>query len=134
MGVRIDRRTVLVAGAVAFAFGLIANISFALIDNIVGFGNDSAWVFAFALFAWTGSALAGVIAGRARPDAPVTHAAVAALGAHFLNAVINVVARAVRDGDDIDRLVVTLLLLASIPTAIAALSAYLTARRVHRVR
>jgi hypothetical protein len=129
---RIDLRTVLVAGAVAFAFGLAANIAWALADNIVEFGPDTNWVFAFAPIAWIGSGIAGLIAARARPDQPLTHAALAALGGHALNALVNVVAEAIWGNDDISQLIIILTLLASVPTAIAVLTAYVTARRVHR--
>jgi hypothetical protein len=129
---RIDWRTVLVAGAVAFALGLLANVAWAVTDNIVEFGPDTNWVFAFAPIAWLGSGIAGVIAGRAQPDQPLTHAALAALGAHFLNAIINVVAEAIWGNDDISQLIVILTLLASVPVAIAVLTAYITARWVHR--
>jgi hypothetical protein len=127
----VDRRTVLVAGAVAFAFGLLANVSWAVADKIVEFGPDTNWVFAFAPIAWIGSGIAGVIAGRAQPHQPLTHAALAALAGHVLNAVINVVAEAVWGDDDISQLIVILTLLATIPMATAVLAAYVTAR-VHR--
>lgn len=132
MGVRIDTRTVLRAGAVAFSVGLLANLAFELADNVFGFGPDSNWVFAFALISFTGSAIGGVIAGRSRPTTPLTHGALAALAAHGANAVIIVVVRAVGSGDELGRLVVTLILLAPLPVAISAFSAYLASRSAPR--
>ena len=132
IGVRIDRRTVLVAGAVAFAFGLAANLAFALVDAIFDLSDTSNWVFAFALLAWTGSAWAGAIAGRRQRSAPLTHGALAALAGHTLNAVINVAVEAPRHTVDLGKLVVTLVLLAPIPTAIGGLAAYFTASRAAR--
>jgi hypothetical protein len=131
MGVHVDRRTVLVAGAVALGVSLVSLVAYAIVDAIVEFGVDSNWPFAFYAVILVGMALGGRVAGRIRPDAPLAHASLAALGAMGVIAVISVVIDVVLENGIVDNLVK---LVAQIPVlvAAAAVSAYVVARRSHR--
>jgi hypothetical protein len=127
MGVRIDTRTVLRAGAVALGVSLASLVAYAIVDAIVSFGTDSNWPFAFYALILLGMALGGRLAGRARPDAPLAHGSLAALGAMAVIAVINVVIDVALGNDIVDNVIK---LVAQIPVlvAISAFSAYLASR------
>jgi hypothetical protein len=127
MGVRIDTRTVLAAGAVALGVSLASLVAYAVVDAIVSFGTDSNWPFAFYAVILLGMALGGRLAGRARPDAPLAHGSLAALGAMAVIAVISVVIDVALGNDIVDNVIK---LVAQIPVlvAISAFSAYLASR------
>ena len=127
MGVRIDTRTVLAAGAVALGVSLASLVAYAVVDAIVSFGTDSNWPFAFYVVILVGMALGGRLAGRARPDAPLAHGSLAALGAMAVIAVISVVIDLALGNDIVDNVIK---LVAQIPVlvAISAFSAYLASR------
>ena len=127
MGVRIDARTVLAAGAVALGVSLASLVAYAVVDAIVSFGTDSNWPFAFYAVILLGMALGGRLAGRARPDAPLAHGSLAALGAMAVIAVISVVIDVALGNDIVDNVIK---LVAQIPVlaAISAFSAYLASR------
>ena len=127
MGVRIDSRTVLGAGAVALGVSLASLVAYAIVDAIVSFGTDSNWPFAFYVVILLGMALGGRLAGRARPDAPLAHGSLAALGAMAVIAVISVVIDVVLGNDIVDNVIK---LVAQIPVlvAVAAFSAYIASR------
>jgi hypothetical protein len=129
--VHIDTRTVLVAGLVILAFGVVANLAFEVADNAADFGDDSNWPFAFYAVFLVGLVLGGRAAGRARPDAPLAHGALAALAGLSVIAIISVLIAVGFGNGIVDNLVK---LLAQIPAlvAVAALTAYLVARRAHR--
>ena len=127
MGVRIDTRTVLAASAVALGVSLASLVAYAVVDAIVSFGTDSNWPFAFYAVILLGMALGGRLAGRARPDAPLAHGSLAALGAMAVIAVISVVIDVALGNDIVDNVIK---LVAQIPVlvAISAFSAYLASR------
>jgi hypothetical protein len=127
MGVRIDTRTVLAAGAVALGVSLASLVAYAVVDAIVSFGTDSNWPFAFYAVILLGMALGGRLAGRARPDAPLAHGSLAALGTMAVIAVISVVIDLALGNDIVDNVIK---LVAQIPVlvAISAFSAYLASR------
>ena len=127
MGVRIDTRTVLAAGAVALGVSLVSLVAYAVADAIVSFGTDSNWPFAFYAVILLGMALGGRLAGRARPDAPLAHGSLAALGAMAVIAVFSVVIDVALGNDIVDNVIK---LVAQIPVlvAISAFSAYLASR------
>ena len=131
MGVRIDTRTVLAAGAVALGVSLASLVAYAVVDAIVSFGTDSNWPFAFYAVILLGMALGGRLAGRARPDAPLAHGSLAALGAMAVIAVISVVIDVALGNDIVDNVIK---LVAQIPVlvAISAFSAYLASRSAPR--
>jgi hypothetical protein len=131
MGVRIDRRTVLVAGGAALGVSLASMVAYAVVDAIVSFNTDSNWPFAFYVVILLGMALGGWLAGLARPDAPLAHGSLAALGAMGAIAVISVVIDVALGNDIVDNLL-KLLAQIPIPVAVSAFSAYVAARRVTR--
>jgi hypothetical protein len=131
MGVRIDRRTVLVAGGAALGVSLASMVAYAVVDAIVSFNADSNWPFAFYVLILLGMALGGWLAGRARPDAPLAHGSLAALGAMGAIALISVVIDVALGNDIVDNLL-KLLAQIPIPVAASAFSAYVAARRVTR--
>ena len=127
MGVRIDSRTVLTAGAVALGVSLVSLVAYAVADAIVSFGTDSNWPFAFYVVILLGMALGGRLAGRARPDAPLAHGALAALGAMAVIAVISVVIDVALGNDIVDN-VIKLVAQIPVPVAVSAFSAYIASR------
>jgi hypothetical protein len=129
MGVRIDRRTVLVAGGAALGVSLASMVAYAVVDAIVSFNTDSNWPFAFYVLILLGMALGGWLAGRARPEAPLAHGSLAALLAMGAIAVISVVIDVALGNDIVDNLL-KLLAQIPIPVAVSAFSAYVAARRV----
>jgi hypothetical protein len=131
MGVRIDRHTVLVAGAIALGVSLASLVAYAVVDAIVSFDTDSNWPFAFYAVILLGMALGGRLAGRARPDAPLAHGSLAALGAMGVIAVISVVIDVVLGNDIVDNLV-KLVAQIPVPVAVSAFSAYVSARYATR--
>ena len=131
MGVRIDRRTVLVAGGAALGVSLASMVAYAVVDAIVSFNTDSNWPFAFYVLILLGMALGGWLAGRARPEAPLAHGSLAALLAMGAIAVISVVIDVALGNDIVDNLL-KLLAQIPIPVAVSAFSAYVAARRVTR--
>jgi hypothetical protein len=68
-------------------------LAVALIDNTIGLGDDSNWIFPFYAALVAGEVLGGWTAARRRPDAPALHGAAAALAAY---AVLAAVGSAVR--------------------------------------
>ena len=120
MGVRVDSRTVLVSGAVALGVSLASLVAYAIVNAIVSFDRDSNWPFAFYVVILLGMALGGRLAGRARPDAPLAHGSLAALGAM---GVIDVALR-----NDIVDNVVKLVAQIPVPVAVSAFSAYMASR------
>ena len=131
VGVRIDRRTVVVAGAVALGVSLLSLVAFAIVDAIVSFDADSNWPFAFYAVILLGMALGGRLAGRARPDAPLAHGSLAALGAMGVIAVISLVIDVALGNEIVDNLV-KLIAQIPVPVAVSALSAYVAARYATR--
>ena len=131
LGVHVDRQTVLVAGAVALGVSLVSLVAYAIVDAIVDFSDDSNWPLAFYVLILAGMALGGRVAGRARPDAPLAHGSLAALSALGVVIFISVVIDVVMGNGIVDNLVK---LVAQIPmlVAVAALTAFLVARRAHR--
>jgi hypothetical protein len=131
MGVRLDRHVLLVAGAVVFAFALVSQIAFELADNAVDFDADSNWPFAFYALFLIGVVAGGWLAGRARPEAPLAHGSLAALGALIAIALGTVVVDVVLGHGILSNLVK---LLAQFPfiVGVAALTSYLVARRAVR--
>jgi hypothetical protein len=122
MGLRIDRRTVLVAGGVALGVSLASMSAYAVVDAIVSFGADSNWPFAFYFV---------ILVGIARPDAPLAHGSLAALGVMGVIAVISVVIDVVLGNDIVDNLL-KLVAQVPIPVAVSALSAYIAAQYATR--
>jgi hypothetical protein len=131
MGVRIDSRTVLTAGAVALGVSLASLVAYAVVDAIVSFGTDSNWPFAFYVVILLGMALGGGIAGRARPDAPLAHGSLAALGTMGVIAVISVLIDVALGNDIVDN-VIKLVAQIPVPVAVAAFSAYIASRSAPR--
>jgi hypothetical protein len=131
MGVRIDRRVLLAAAGVVFSVAIVAQLAFAVADNVVDFGPDSNWPFVFYALFLGGVVAGGWVAGRARPEAPLAHASLAALGALIGIAIVTVVVDAALGHGILNNLVK---LVAQFPAIIglAALTAYLVARRTLR--
>ena len=127
MGVRIDTRTVLAAGAVALGVSLASLVAYAVVDAIVSFGTDSNWPFAFYAVILLGMALGGRLAGRARPDAPLAHGSLAALGTMGVIAVISVLIDVALGNDIVDN-VIKLVAQIPVPVAVSAFSAYVASR------
>jgi hypothetical protein len=131
MGVRLDRHVLIVAGAVVFAFALVSQVAFEVADNAIDFGTDSNWPFAFYALFLVGVVAGGWLAGRARPEAPLAHGSLAALGALIAIAVVTVVIDAALGHGILNNLVK---LVAQFPAivGVAALTAYFVARRAIR--
>ena len=126
---RLDWRTVGNAAGVAVAVTLPPTVAVRLLRGDTGDGEESPlWVVAvLALFA--GFVIAGHVAGRRQPDAPLLHAAAAGSTAFAVLAAIAVVRRLLA-GDGISApLVITLGLLLQITVSLAVLGAYLGLRR-----
>ncbi len=71
-------RAVLLGASVALAVGLPASVLAGLTDGSNSADDNSSWVFVFLACTLIGMALGGAAAARRRPDAPLTHGAIAA--------------------------------------------------------
>jgi predicted permease len=129
---RLDGRTVATAAGLAIAVTVPPTWLVRLLKGDDLDGQESAlWVVpVLALF--VGFALAGHLAARRRPDAPLTHSAAAALAAFGLLSGVTVVRRVVRGDGLSGPLLITLLLLFQITVSLAVLGGYVATRREAR--
>ena len=74
-------RAVLLGASVALAIGLPASVLAGLTDGSNSADDNSSWVFLFLAVTLVGMAIGGATAARRRPDAPMTHGAIAAFAA-----------------------------------------------------
>jgi hypothetical protein len=129
---RLDWRTVGTAALLAIAVTVPPTALVRLLkgDDLEG-QESSLWVVpVLALFA--GFALAGHLAARRRPEAPLVHGAGAAVAAFAVLATTTVVRRML-DGDGLSApLLITLVLLFQITVSLAVLGGYVATRRPRR--
>jgi len=71
-------RAVLLGASVALAVGLPASVLAGLTDGSNSPDDNSSWVFVFLAVTLVGMAAGGAAAARRRPDAALTHGAIAA--------------------------------------------------------
>jgi putative membrane protein (TIGR04086 family) len=93
--VNVDRRAV-AAGAIT---ALVLAIPAGVISAIVVDDNSSNGVFAFYVVIIMGMLAGGFVAGSKRPDAPLTHGALAAAVAYLVSQAITLVVKAARGSD-----------------------------------
>lgn len=97
----IDWRAVGIGAIVALAVAAPAALVAQALYSADAISDGSNWVFVFTAVILCGCALGGFVAGRKRPDAPLSHGALAALAAFVIVQGIGVAVRLV-DGDTID--------------------------------
>jgi putative membrane protein (TIGR04086 family) len=95
VAVNIDWRAVRAGAIAALVFAIPAGvISAIVVDN-----DSSNGVFAFYVVIIVGMLAGGFVAGSKRPDAPLTHGAVAAAVAYVVSQVVTLAAKAARGSD-----------------------------------
>jgi putative membrane protein (TIGR04086 family) len=96
----VDRGAV-VAGALAgLALAVPAIVTFQVIEATADLDEDSNLVFPFFLVVVAGWVVAGAVAGRRRPDTPLTHGALAAAAGYGVVLVVGLVLALAR-GDEL---------------------------------
>lgn len=93
----VDWRVVLRGACYGLAVIIPVTVLRAVLDAEVHDFDDSGWIYPLFVLILVAYGLAGWIAGRARPDAPLSHGALAGLGAFALWIPIRVVIWAVRE-------------------------------------
>lgn len=71
-------RPILLGASIALAVGLPASVLSGLLDGSGTADDDSSVVFVFLVITLIGMGVGGAVAGRRRPDAPLSHGAIAA--------------------------------------------------------
>ena len=96
---QVDGRAVRVGAAVALVVGVVAVLAYQLVDAVAHFTEESNWVFAFFAVVAAGWVAGGGVAARRRPDAPLTHGALAAIAGYAgLALVVTVISAATGGG------------------------------------
>lgn len=93
----IDWRVVVRGACYGLAVIIPVTVLRAVLDSEVHEFDDSGWIYPLFVLILVAYGFAGWVAGRARPDAPLTHGALAGLGAFVLWIPIRVVIWAVRE-------------------------------------
>lgn len=90
---RMDWRAVATGAALALAVVVVTMVLVEVVDAAVGIPTGSNWVFLFYLLALAGLAAGGRFAAQRRPDAPLAHGLLAALGAYAVLAAFGLALR-----------------------------------------
>jgi hypothetical protein len=93
----IDWRVVLRSACYGLAVIVPVTVLRVILDREVHDFDDSGWIYPLFVLILVAYGLAGWVAGRARPDTPLSHGALAGLGAFVLWIPIRVVIWAVRE-------------------------------------
>lgn len=93
----IDWRVVLRGALIGLAIIVPVTVLRVILDREIHDFDDSGWIYPLFVLILVAYGVAGGIAGRARPDAPLSHGALAGLGAFVLWIPIRVVIWAVRE-------------------------------------
>ena len=93
----IDWRVVLRGACYGLAVIVPVTVLRVILDREVHDFDDSGWIYPLFVLILAAYGLAGWVAGRSRPDAPLTHGALAGLGAFVLWVPIRIVIWAVRE-------------------------------------
>jgi hypothetical protein len=93
----IDWRVVLRGACYGLAVIVPVTVLRVILDREVHDFDDSGWIYPLFVLILVAYGLAGWVAGRSRPDAPLTHGALAGLGAFVLWIPIRLVIWAVRE-------------------------------------
>jgi len=139
-GLAIDWRVVLRGALVGLAVIVPVTVLRVVLDREIADFDDSGWIYPLFVLILVGYAAAGWVAGRARPDAPLAHGALAGVGVLVLWIPIRIVIWAVReDGRGLvsgDRAALgpgqvfgALVISATVAMVAAALTARITSRR-----
>lgn len=96
-GFTIDWRAVLRGALVGLAVIVPVTVIRVVLDREIADFDDSGWVYPLFVLILVGYAAAGWVAGRARPDAPLAHGALAGLGVLVLWIPIRIVIWVVRE-------------------------------------
>ncbi len=94
----VDWRVVLRGALVGLAVIAPVSVLGAVLDHEMTDFDSSGWRYPLFVLILVGYATAGWVAGRARPDSPLTHAALAGMGAFVLWIPIRVAIWAAREG------------------------------------
>ena len=93
----IDWRVVLRGALVGLAVIVPVTVLRVVLDREISDFDDSGWVYPLFVLILIGYAASGWVAGRARPDSPLTHGALAGIGVLVLWIPIRIVIWAVRE-------------------------------------
>jgi hypothetical protein len=93
----IDWRVVLRGACYGLAVIVPVTVLRVILDREVHDFDDSGWIYPLFVLILVAYGLAGWVAGRSRPDAPLTHGALAGLGAFVLWVPIRIIIWAVRE-------------------------------------
>jgi hypothetical protein len=93
----LDWRVVLRGALVGLAIIVPVTVLRVALDREISNFDDSGWIYPLFVLILVGYASAGWIAGRARPDAPLAHGALAGIGVLVLWIPIRIVIWAVRE-------------------------------------
>ena len=94
---RPDWRAIVRGAVVGLAVIVPTTVLRVVLDRELRDFDDSGWIYPLFVLILVAYGLAGWVAGRARPDAPLSHGALAALGAFVLWIPIRIVIWAVRE-------------------------------------
>ena len=136
----IDWRVVLRGALLGLGVIIPVTVLRVVLDREISDFDDSGWIYPLFVLILLAYGTAGWVAGRARPDAPLTHGALAGLGAFVLWVPIRIVIWAVREdgrglvaGDDAalrpGQVFGQLVISAAIAMLAAVVAARLTTRR-----
>jgi len=92
-----DWRAILRGALIGLAIIVPVTVLRVILDREIHDFDDSGWIYPLFVLILVAYGVAGGIAGRARPDAPLSHGALAGLGAFVLWIPIRVVIWAVRE-------------------------------------
>lgn len=93
----IDWRVVVRGALTGLAVIVPVTVLRVVLDREISDFDDSGWVYPLFVLILIGYAASGWVAGRARPDAPLTHGALAGIGVLVLWIPIRIVIWAVRE-------------------------------------
>jgi hypothetical protein len=98
-GIHLDWRVVLRGALVGLAVIVPVTVVRVVLDREIADFDDSGWIYPLFVLILVGYWAAGWVAGRARPDAPLAHGALAGVGVLVLWIPIRVVIWAVREDE-----------------------------------
>ena len=96
-GLELDWRVVLRGALVGLAIIVPVTVLRVVLDREIANFDDTGWVYPLFVLILVGYGAAGWVAGRARPDAPLAHGALAGVGVLVLWIPIRIVIWAVRE-------------------------------------